>query len=299
MNSIPKISVVTPSYGQGQFIEETLRSVIDQRYPNVEHIVIDGTSKDETVSILQRLESHLTYWVSEPDKGQTNAINKGLSRVTGDLVLILNSDDTLLPGAFDYVARQFMETPSMRWMTAPSLMFGPGADEDVTLMQIPSSRAEWFVKWGISHPSTYVRREVIEKHGPYDETLYFGMDYEYWLRLVFGGETCHTRPRLLSSFRLHEDCKSVKDGDRRAADQKALFAKYSPMLSESERRGLPERIAKMRASEEAWNCLWPLRRGDQAGAMKALESAVAANPLIKKTKAYYTTLLRIKLNRPS
>ena len=106
---LPRISIVTPSFNQGQFIEKTICSVLDQNYPNLEYVVIDGGSTDETVEIIKKYAKHLTYWVSEPDRGQSHAINKGLAHCTGDVFNFLNSDDYLEPGALFHVAEAWNE----------------------------------------------------------------------------------------------------------------------------------------------------------------------------------------------
>ena len=105
----PKISIVTPSFNQGQFIEETIRSVLDQDYPNLEYLVIDGGSTDQTIDIIRKYETQLSYWESEKDRGQVHAINKGLARATGDIFAYINSDDIYLPGTFATVAKYFDE----------------------------------------------------------------------------------------------------------------------------------------------------------------------------------------------
>ena len=111
MSELPRISIVTPSYNQGRFIEETIQSVLGQGYPNVEYIIIDGGSTDNTVEIIRKYAKHLTYWVSEPDRGQSHAINKGLARCTGDLFGWINSDDVLMPGALEVVAEAWRRRP--------------------------------------------------------------------------------------------------------------------------------------------------------------------------------------------
>src|SRR6266550_5897057 len=111
-----KISIVTPSFNQGQFIEETIRSVLDQNYPNLEYLVIDGGSTDQTIDIIHKYETHLSYWESEQDRGQVHAINKGLARATGDIFAFINSDDIYFPGTFATVARYFADFPKAEWV---------------------------------------------------------------------------------------------------------------------------------------------------------------------------------------
>lgn len=298
---LPKISVVTPSFNQGIYIEETIQSVIAQRYPNVEYIIIDGASTDSTVSILEKYQDHFAYWVSEKDAGQTEAINKGLSRATGDLVAILNSDDVYLPGALDYVAKQFMNDPSLRWMTAPGLFFGPGLgtdQADVMITEVPKTKSEWLVRQTIPHPSTFIRRELLDKHGLFDASYYFTMDYEYWCRLAFGGEVCKGFPRPLSGFRLHDASKSGAEQDKRMAGIKAIMDTYLPKLPPAEQAKVKREHAKYWGQIRIYESLWPLRRGDKAEAEKIWSEAVANHPAARFSRAYFTTWLRIKLNRP-
>src|SRR5882672_3579012 len=111
VDSYPTISIVTPSYNQGSYLEKTILSVLDQEYPNIEYIVIDGGSTDNSVDIIKKYEKHLKYWVSEQDRGQSNAINKGFSHATGDLLAWLNSDDYYMPGALWTLATMAMANP--------------------------------------------------------------------------------------------------------------------------------------------------------------------------------------------
>ena len=118
--SPPRISVVTPSFNQGRFLEQCITSVLNQDYPDLEYIVIDGGSSDESVDVLRRYEKHFAFWVSEPDKGQSDALNKGFRRATGDLAVWLNADDFFLPGAFAAVAAAYQQNPDA------SFYFGDG-----------------------------------------------------------------------------------------------------------------------------------------------------------------------------
>ena len=115
MTDAPRISIVTPSLNQGAYLERTVRSVLDQGYPDLEYIVVDGGSTDESVSILERYDDRIAYWVSESDSGQAHAINKGLARATGSIVAYINSDDYYLPGAFAEIARHFAD-PRVSWV---------------------------------------------------------------------------------------------------------------------------------------------------------------------------------------
>src|SRR5438132_9480052 len=127
----PKISIVTPSFDQGRFIEETIRSVLDQNYPNLEYLIIDGGSTDQTIDIIRKYEKQLSYWESEKDRGQVHAINKGLARATGGICAFLNSHDVYLPGTLATVAKYFDEHPKAEWICGDTQMFGEGRRTEV------------------------------------------------------------------------------------------------------------------------------------------------------------------------
>lgn len=294
LSQLPKISVITASYNQGQYIEENFLSVQHQRYPFVEHIVIDGGSTDETVAVCERWDSHLTYWVSEKDRGQTHAINKGIEKATGDLILILNSDDMLLPGAFDAVAAEFERRPDLRWLSGTSLLFGPGIYADIMPVITPEKPVDWLLNnWCIAHPSTYLRREVIEKHGLYDESFYFTMDYEYWLRLVFGGERCHGIQRPLSGFRYHDQSKTVAAQDKRMENLDKLIAMYKPKLTPAELRSFDSRLSRSRGTDACYKALRQMFAGDREAAKSAWKAANDQYPAARFSRAWLSTAYKI------
>jgi len=299
--SLPKISIITPSYNQGEFIEETILSVLNQRYPNLEYIVIDGGSTDDTVAILERYADRLAYWVSEKDSGQTNAINKGIQRATGDIVGVLNSDDVYLPGALDFVADQFMKGSKIRWMSAPSLYWGPDRAQmrnDMMPVIRPSWVGGWLVAQCVPHPSTFLSRSIFEQHGLFDETYYFAMDHEMWCRLAFEGEEMHVFGRPLSAYRVHGESKSMVARDRMRQDLIRTREKYGQRLRPRQRK----KVAAQLRTENGMATLTPvldiLRRGDREGAMNEWKKRVADDPSVRYTRYWATTWIRIALNWP-
>src|ERR1051325_1982421 len=141
-----KLTIVTPSFNQGRFLEETILSVLKQGYEPLEYIVIDGGSNDESVSIIRRYEDKLAYWVSEKDRGQVHAINKGLAKATGDVFAFINSDDVYLPGAFNAALGHFDDNPECKWVCGDTIMFGEGHDTQLIRSDVPLSAGPWL--WG-------------------------------------------------------------------------------------------------------------------------------------------------------
>jgi glycosyltransferase involved in cell wall biosynthesis len=180
----PWVSIVTPSYNQTQFIEETIRSVLLQGYPNLEYIIIDGGSTDGSVEIIRKYEPWLTYWVSEPDRGQAEAINKGWKRSTGHILAWLNSDDLYRPGALGRVAEAFQCLDAVVAVGACAI-----TDIDRNVVGCKLSRhldPKHFLYEVASvpgQPSVFLARPVIEEVGGLDESLHYILDWEYWLRI--------------------------------------------------------------------------------------------------------------------
>ena len=181
----PLISIVTPSYEQGRFIEETIRSVLLQGYPNLEYIVIDGGSKDVSVDVIRKYEPWIAYWVSEKDRGQTHAINKGMARATGDIQAYLNSDDVYLPNALARVA-------TITDCGRKQLLFGDVCLIDgidwTTLRRLSKSTISRddmiFGGTPLSQPASFWTKPLAQKVGMFDESLHYAMDYDMMLRML-------------------------------------------------------------------------------------------------------------------
>lgn len=208
----PKISIITPSYNQGTFIRETIESVLSQNYPNLEYWVIDGGSTDDTVSILKSYGSQL-HWISEKDNGQTDAINKGLARVTGDIIAYLNSDDIYLPGTLEMVATTFIENPQALWISSDGLIINARGREIQRFVRLYKTilrfvGSAWLLAIAnyIVQPSTFWRARVHAHIGQFDTSLRYCMDYDFWLRLSKYA-TPHFLARPLACFRIHGESK--------------------------------------------------------------------------------------------
>lgn len=212
MSQESSVTVVTPSYNQGQFIRATINSVLGQSYRNIEYFVIDGGSTDNTVEILQQFDDPRFHWISERDSGQSDAINKGLQRATGDYLTYLNSDDLLLPGAVADLVDCFASHPEA------DLIYGDCTFINETGTSLEHHESLVFdvcaavsVEQILLQPGAFWRRRVTEQIGLFDETLHYVMDFDYWIRAALEGYVLRYVPGTRSAFRLHASSKTVRE----------------------------------------------------------------------------------------
>jgi glycosyltransferase involved in cell wall biosynthesis len=209
LKMFPKISIVTPSFNQGDYIERTMKSVLEQNYPNIEYIVQDGGSKDNTIEILSKFDSRLSYWESAKDKGQTHAINLGFARTTGDIMAYLNSDDILLPNALPYVVKYFEEHPEVDAVYGHRILIDK-MDREVGRWILPA-HANKVMQWVdyVPQETLFWRRRIWDKiDGKLDENFQFAMDWDLLLRFQEAGAKIVRLPRFLAAFRVHDEQKS-------------------------------------------------------------------------------------------
>ena len=210
----PLVSIVTPSFNQAKFLEETIRSVLDQDYPNLEYWIIDGGSNDGSLEIIERYAPRLAGWVSEADRGQTDALNKGFARARGEILAWLNSDDSYLPGAVSEAVHFLTQNP------AAGLVYGDAnlIDENGRVMgKFPAAPTDYArLRRGYVHipqQSAFFRASLWKQVGPLDPSFYFAMDYDLWVRLAKVSPLVYI-PRTWANFRLHASGKSVISDDR-------------------------------------------------------------------------------------
>ena len=208
--ALPRITIITPSFQQAAYLEECLHSLHDQGYPELEHIVVDGGSTDGSKAILERWSPRLAAWWSEPDGGQSAAINKGLAHATGEVFAWLNSDDLLLPGALDAVAQAFADDPELLLLTAPRLRREADGSEVLLPADVVTDEVASFVRPQVSQQSTFIRMDAVKALGGVEARLHHVMDLELWWQLLFRHGVSHMRTleRPLSVFRMHGESKS-------------------------------------------------------------------------------------------
>ncbi|TAE22719.1 MAG: glycosyltransferase [Cytophagales bacterium] len=228
---LPKITVITPSYNQGQFIEQTIQSVLTQQYPQLEYIIVDGASTDETLATIGPYVGQLTL-LSEPDTGQSDAINKGLKIATGDIVCWLNSDDCFMPDTLNFVGAYFAAQPDCLWITGDcSIINSEGISVRKPIRRYKRLLRSLFPSAylgftnAICQPSTFWRRSVHEKLGFLDERLQFTMDYDLWLRLA-SRQKPYITSNVLSAFRIHAQSKGVSSFTQQSEENLATVSRY-------------------------------------------------------------------------
>jgi glycosyltransferase involved in cell wall biosynthesis len=272
--SVPLVSIVTPSLNQVAFIEETIRSVLRQDYPRIEYIVADGGSTDRTLSILRKYEDHL-IWFSEPDRGQSDAINKGFQRSHGEILAWLNSDDVYLPGAVRTAADYLAVHSEVAMVYGDCNM----VDEQGQVM----GRSIWIEDFDlrrlvedlnyIHQPAAFFRRQAFEDVGMLDVDLHYGMDYDLWIRI---GKKYPVRriPHVLANIRVYPHTKTASGGEERWQEVFEIGRRYGGGIF------APRYHHLERAYYYTQSGLRCLRRGKVKEAMRHFNKALESWPAI-------------------
>jgi glycosyltransferase involved in cell wall biosynthesis len=210
----PLVSIVTPSRNQAQFLEDTIRSVLEQDYPALEYLVIDGGSSDGSLEIIKKYQKRLAYWISESDQGQTDAINKGFAQAKGEIYAWLNSDDLLLPGTIARVVDYLIAHPDI------GMVYGDAEFIDEAgrvIGRFPARQTDYRrLRQGYVHipqQSAFFRASLWKQVGPLDPSFFFAMDYDLWVRIARNARIVYV-PEVWSRFRLHKDAKTIAADDR-------------------------------------------------------------------------------------
>ncbi len=279
---LPRITLVTPSLNQGEYLAETLDSVLSQGYPNLEYIVIDGGSSDASVEILQRYSRHLRYWVSEPDRGQSDALIKGFSRATGELMNWINADDLLRPGSLQAVADAWVAEPA-DLIVGEDIQFTASVDQPVGHFKPagythPGCLRFWDGKFRYHQPPCFFSRRAYVDCGGLRRDLHYVMDYDLYCRmLAVPAVRVVYLDRVLSAFRLHPAAKTSRAKARFLAEQRSVSRPRWP----SDWNIGDEQLAMDRYSAECalFQAAEALRSRDLRASGRAFAAALAYAPL--------------------
>lgn len=208
------VSIVTPSYNQAPYIEETIRSVLSQDYPQIEYTIVDGGSTDGSLDVIKKYEDKLAWWVSEKDSGQTDAINKGFARANGDILAWINSDDTYEPGAVTAAAKYLQEHPEVGMVYGDCNFINESGE---VIGKFNSAQTNYqLLRRGYAHipqQTMFFRAKLWKQVGPLDPSFYFAMDYDLWTRIAARTEIKYI-PETWANFRLHSSGKTILADDR-------------------------------------------------------------------------------------
>ena len=296
-----RVSIIIPSLNQAQFIGHALRSIFAQKWP-VEVIVIDGGSSDGTIKILREYESRLSYWVSEPDRGQSHAINKGLSRVASEIWMYLNSDDFLTPGALSKAAAAF-ENSDVDWVSGAAFVVDargqctgkitPEAPE-----QLKDYLAPWSRQGGYPFPfsgACLMRRKVYEEIGEFDESLHFSMDMEYYNRALFVGKFKQTIIKdVLACWQIHDRTKTSRRGTAYGfrKDELEIARRYINFLPARERGELMHEMIAQDRMLPVREAMWLIESGHRRRALSLAVSAFSRAPSLITSRPWLGAVRR-------
>ncbi|NPV86762.1 MAG: glycosyltransferase [Anaerolineae bacterium] len=208
------VSIVTPSFNQARFLEATIRSVLEQDYPHIEYLIVDGASTDGSVEIIQRYAERLAWWTSQPDRGQTDAINKGFAHAKGEIFAWLNSDDTYKPGCVAEAVKYLQEHPDVGMVYGDADFIN---EEGNIIGKFPARQTDYRrLRQGYVHipqQAAFFRASLWHRVAPLDTSFYFAMDYDLWVRIAAIAPLVYL-PRPWANFRLHSNAKTITADDR-------------------------------------------------------------------------------------
>jgi len=248
--TFPKISIITPSFQQGAYLEKTIQSVLNQQYPNLEYLIFDAGSSDETLSILKKYDTQIDFWISEPDNGQSHAINKGLQKATGEIVAWLNSDDQFTEETLIKIGDYFSKNPEVYLVHGATLLFGEKMLE--TKRSAPKKDLEilYLACLPYPQPSAFFRHETIEKFGFLNQNLHYGMDYDFFVQIALNYKI-EKIEGVFSKYLMHPSSKTVSQNSGFAKDYAQVFSKILRSFSSENTQDLIREMTNLGLYHEA------------------------------------------------
>ncbi len=288
----PSISVVTPSYNQGQFIEETIRSVLLQGYPHLEFIIIDGGSKDGSQAIIKKYEPWLTYWVSEADNGQSHAINKGMNKAQGDLVAWLNSDDIYLSNALQHIGNAWRGDSSQCLVGSCLYTDADGRPGKLHRGFVPDFETLVSRERYLCQPAVFIPKQMWLSQNGVEEDLHFALDLDLWLRFLLSG--CHFRVLdfPIATYRLYDESKSIQSFMDHHQEAYDVCFKYLKVRQHSESLA-EKRLLRRYGQYLCRKALWLVQRGDHKNAISALVKSLRIEPKVLVSQTFRSTAIRL------
>ena len=221
----PKVSIITPSYNQGRFLEAAIRSVLAQTYPNIEYILVDGGSQDESIEIIHKYEARFAWWASEKDRGHADALNKGFAHAGGEILAWLNSDDVYDPQAVAEAVAALQQHPEVGMVYADASLID---DTGAVVGQFAARQTDYrrLLRGSVHIPqaTTFFRADLWRQLGPLDLSLFFSFDYDLWVKIARVSRLLYV-PRRWAQFRIHEDGKTLLNDDRCYPDMLRVLAR--------------------------------------------------------------------------
>jgi glycosyltransferase involved in cell wall biosynthesis len=275
-SEMPLVSIVTPSFNQGRFLEQTIQSVLGQEYPHLEYLLVDGASTDGSLEIIQKYSKQLDWWVSEVDKGQAEAINKGLLRAKGEFVAWLNSDDYYLPGAIDRVISTFIQHPEAGLVYGDVLAVDENDQSTNQLRYGQLSLADLMTFQVIGQPSVFMRRSVLQQAGFLDLSYHYLLDHQLWLRMAQIAEIYYI-PGNFSAARFHPESKNVARATEFGSEAYRIldWMKTQPNLAPV----LKKNWKRIRAGAHRLSAFYLLDGGDAAASLHEYKQSFSLYPV--------------------